>query len=71
MSNRFSEVVNVYAPLKNKIVRSTYDVEKPNFQTSISDVINSRYDLRNDAPFVDKQLRKAIYTRTQFKNNIE
>ena len=25
---------------------------------------------RNDAPFVDKQLRKAIYTRTRLKNKI-
>ena len=46
LSNRFSEVINVHAPLKTKVVRG------------------------NDAPSVDKQLRKAIYTRTRFKNKI-
>ena len=46
LSKRFLEVVNVYVPLKTKIVRG------------------------NDAPFIDKQLRKTIYTRIRLKNKI-
>ena len=46
LSSRFLEVINVHAPLKEKIVRG------------------------NDAPVVDKQLRKAIYSRTKLKSNI-
>ena len=42
--NVFSNIVNIHAPLKKKILRG------------------------NDAPFMNKELRKAIYTRSRFRN---
>ena len=44
LTNVFSNIVNIHAPLKNKILRG------------------------NDAPFMNKELRKAIYTRSRLRN---
>ena len=59
----------------------TFDNESPNqnynvFSSRFLEVVNVHAPLKmkivrgNDAPFVDKQLRKAIYTRTRLKNKI-
>ena len=44
LTNAFSNIVNIHAPLKKKIVRG------------------------NDAPYMNKELRKAIYTRSRLRN---
>ena len=44
LTNVFSNIVNIHAPLKKKILRG------------------------NDAPFMNKELRKAIYTRSRLRN---
>ena len=44
LTNVFSNIVNIHAPLKRKILRG------------------------NDAPFMNKELRKAIYTRSRLRN---
>ena len=44
LTNVFSNIVNIHAPLKKKILRG------------------------NDAPFMNKELRKAIYTRNRLRN---
>ena len=44
LTNSFSNIVNIHAPLKKKILRG------------------------NDAPFMNKELRKAIYTRSRLRN---
>ena len=44
LTNVFSNIVNIHAPLKKKILRG------------------------NDAPFTNKELRKATYTRSRFRN---
>ena len=43
LTNVFSNIVNIYAPLKKQILRG------------------------NDAPFMNKELRKAIYTRNRLR----
>ena len=64
----------------NKIIIS-FDNENPNQNYNILnnrflEVVNVHAPLKtkivrgNDTPFVDKQLRKAIYTRTRLKNKI-
>ena len=44
LTNVFSNIVNIHAPLKKKILRG------------------------NDAPFMNKELRKAIYTKSRLRN---
>ena len=44
LTNVSSNMVNIHAPLKKKILRG------------------------NDAPFMNKELRKAIYTRSRLRN---
>ena len=64
----------------NKTIIS-FDNENPNQNYNVLskrffEVVNVHTPLKtkvvrgNDAPFVDKQLRKAIYTRTRLKNKI-
>ena len=59
-----------------------FDNENPNQNDTVLsnrflEVVNVHAPLKtkivrgNDAPFVDKQLRKAVYTRTRLKNKIQ
>ena len=73
-----SEVITSYD--LNKTIIS-FDNENPNQNYNVLsnrflEVVNVHAPLKtkivrgNDAPFVDKQLRKAIYTRTRLRNKI-